>query len=319
VTYDAAPIAMVASPTSAAALLDHQTLRLDLPATGWYHLSVSGASSPELLSERGPYRVALLKEGITPEVAGTDLVPGDSVTDEAIDHLGDWDEYTVTAPPGQELALLFHSESSVSYPWSFPWVLAFDSNSGDSLAGAVGQNQRLAGPFRIPASGQVHVAVFDRPTEYFRVCYDATCGSIYRYVGAYRVHVIPINRAPETVSAAYTVADTVRGEAIFPAGDIDEFAASAIPGDSLTVWWRLAEAPVPDGSLITLEIVDPATGVILAGGGGWSLNRPSLEFIRWVRFAVPQRGLYLIRVRANGMWGEAIGTAPYHFVITRGQ
>ena len=67
---------IVFSGTSAAALGDHQTLRVDLPATGWYEIDVSGAGWADELAERGPYRFAVEPLGAAPERVGGALVPG---------------------------------------------------------------------------------------------------------------------------------------------------------------------------------------------------------------------------------------------------
>lgn len=305
------PLSLVVSPTTSVSLDDHRTLRLDLPATGWYRVSVSGASSPEILSERGAYRLALTAADTVPETAGAALVPGDSITTELIDRPGDWDQYTVTAAPGQDLGIVFRSSGSVGYPW----VLALDPASRDSLAGNVGQFERLAGPFRVPASGQVAIAVFDRPTVYFRMCYDTACNGVFPYTGAYQFRVIPINRAPENAAAAYTLGDTVRTEAIGAFGDVDEFTSSGVPGETLRPAYRLLANPVPSGARMTLEIVDPGTGAVLAGSGV-SLVGTSPAYSSLGSFVVPPSGTYVIRVRSGNSWGYEIGTAPYEFFVS---
>lgn len=176
----------------------------------------------------------------------------------------------------------------------------------------------FAGPFRVPASGEVGIAVY-QPDGFFRFCYDSTCGGVYQFVGAYSFRVVPINRAPESVPAAYTVGDTVRGEAIYPAGDIDEFTTTAVPGDTLTAYIRLTAAPVgvPDQFHgLTLEVIDPATGNTLAG----SLEQFFGQTFNPVgSFAVPAGGALLIRVRGTGTFGDELTTAPYEFFVKRGQ
>jgi len=67
---------IVFSPTSAAALGDHETLRFDLPATAWYEISVSGAGRAGVLAERGAYRLAVEPLGVAPEHVASALVPG---------------------------------------------------------------------------------------------------------------------------------------------------------------------------------------------------------------------------------------------------
>jgi len=273
VSRESGPIALVSTPLSSAALTDHQSLRLDLPGAGWYTVSVAGGSSPTQLSERGAYRLAVLAADTLPETASALLAIGDSLTTEALDFAGDWDQYTVTAPPGQELNVLFGTSAPCC---RYPRVLVFDPETGDSLASAVGQNDHVAGPARVPASGRVAVAVLEPPSAYFRECYEGTCNGVFSFTGPYRLQVLLLSRGPETAAAAYALGDTVRTEAVFPAGDIDEFTVAATPGETLTPWWRLRADPVPAGSLIKLEVIDPATGVVLAGSGvSLSASMPS--------------------------------------------
>jgi hypothetical protein len=296
------PLATVVSPTSAPSLADHQSLRLDLPATGWYGVTVRGGGWLATLNDHGAYRVTVAASSTAPERVTAYLAPGDSVTGELIDELGDWDEYAVTASPGQELGVVFQGLAAAGYVR----VVAVDPVSGDSLAGVVGQGQQLAGPFNVPAGGRVTLAVFEL----------RGAGYSYAYVGGYRLHVVPINRAPETVPAVFAVGDTVRGESIFPAGDIDEFTSAAAPGDTLDFWCRLAANPVPDGSLMTLQVVDPATEVVLVGRSV-SLWQSLPTYTGLGRFVVPSSGTYLVRVVGRGILDDDVGTAPYEFFVTR--
>src|SRR6266516_415997 len=237
----------VGSPSAAASLRDHQSMRVDLAETGWYMLEVGEGSSPKPgPTERGPYRYTVELLGTSPEGVPSALVPGDSVTGEAID------------APGAE-----------------------------------------------------------RRGEYFGSCYDATCGNVFRFVGPYRFRVVAVNRAPENVPSSFALGDTVRGEAIFPAGDIDEFTSTGTPGEAVSPWWRLTANPVPIGSLISLEVVDPATGTVLAGRGA-SLVGSGPQYWSPGSFVVPPAGAYLIRVRGGGTFGDEVGTAPYEFFVKRG-
>jgi len=301
---------IVFSGTSAAALGDHQTLRIDLPATGWYEIDVSGAGWAGVRAERGAYRLAVEPLGAAPEHVSSALVPGDSVTTEAIDTPGDWDEYTVTASPGQELNVIVHSTRT---DFLYPYLRIFDRTTGDSLVTAL-YGDHFTGPFRVPASGQVGIAVY-QPDGFFRFCSDATCGGYFRFVGGYAFRVVAINRAPETVPAAYAVGDTVRGEAVFPGGDIDEFTATAVPGDTLTAYIRLTAPPVGGGYGLTLEVIDPATGNALIGSLAQFFGQ---TFSPVGSFAVPAGGRFLIRVRGSGTFGDDLTTAPYEFFVKRG-
>ena len=302
------PVMTVGSRPGATSLADHQTVRMDPPATGWYTVTVS-AGSPET----GPYRLAIVPVSTTPESVSPTLAIGDSVTAEVIDFPGDWDQYTVTATPGQTLTVLFGTNAPCCN--LYPYVFVFDPVTGDTLASNVGQGQRLAGPFSVPSGGVVAVAVLEQTRRTLRECYDATCGGTFGYTGAYWLQVVAVNRAPETAPAAYSIGDTVSTEAIFPVGDIDEFTLTATPGKTLTAYLRLRADPAPAGSRITLNVVDPQTGAVLAGSGA-AVSGSSSAFFTAGSCVVPASGLVVIRVLGYGLFGDGIGTAPYAFYVT---
>ena len=306
--------ASVTSPTYAAALHDHQTMRLDLPATGWYHITVSATGAAGSLADRGPYRLAVEPLGTAPELAGAALAPGDSVTNESIDTPGDWDEFTLTSTPGQDLNVIFQGNPAMN---GYAQIRVRDRASGDSLAANVGQGTRIVGPFRVPASGQVTITVF-QDASFVRFCYDATCGGILSLVGPYAFRVVPLNRAPETAPAAVTVGDTVRGEELTPIGDLDEFTTSATPGDNLTVHARLLANTVPTGGIIWLDVLDPATGTVLSTGSGLVGGSPTSPFYGLASVVVPASGSVLARFRGYSYWGDEVATAPFEFFVKRG-
>lgn len=303
------PIAWVVAPTAPG--VASQSLRIDLPSTGRYELHVTGASSPSQLSEIGRYRLSLTPWNTTTEAASSGLAPGDSVTQEAIDAPGDWDQFTLTGTPGEELGLLF--QSAGTFP-IYPWILVFNSVSGDSLNTTVGQGLRFVGPFQVPATGQLGIAVYETPMTHFRECYDATCGNAYRYTGPYAFRVVRINRGPESVPAVYTVGDTVRGEAIAQPGDLDEFTGTGTPSEVLIPSFRLTAPPQGSGFGLSLEVVDPATGAVLTGQATQVFGQ---EFVGYPGFVVPASGNFLVRVRGTGLFGEDTTTAPYEFFLRR--
>ncbi len=295
------PNATLVSPTATAALADHQTMRLDLPATGWYGLSVSGGT----IADRGAYRFVVESLPSGPEQVNAGLVPGDSVTTEPIDPLGDWDEYVVTATSGQDLEIVYDGRQG-----GYPYLRAFDPVTGDTLAGTAGPVLRIAGPFRVPPIGQFHVALFE-PGGFYRFCYT-TCDA-FHFVGPYAFKVVPVNLAPESVPAPYTVGDTVRGEAIASVGDVDQFTSSATPGEQLAPFFRLTTQAVVDSAL-ALEIVDPGTGAILWGYGAAYFGTSYGS--TFSPFTVPASGSFVIRVRAYGYFEElGFGTGGYEFFV----
>jgi hypothetical protein len=298
----------VSSAASDTGLHDHQSMRLDLVADGWYQVQVMGFGPTQ-----GPYRFLVEPFGTAPETAPAQLVAGDSVMNEALDFPGDWDEFTVTEPAGSDVGIVMRG--SVDPPYTRLWVL--DPVTGDTLGQTVSQFLRVLGPIRVPAAGQVHVAIFQQG-GFFRFCYDATCAGIYNQVGPYNFSIIRINRPPETVAASYTIEDTVRGDAIDPLGDVDEFTSSGTPGERLSPQFRLTGDPVPPGTFYHMEIVDPVTDAILVGDA-MAVFRATPDFQSPGSFTVPAFGAFVIRMRSGGYVSRDTdhGTAPYEFVVRR--
>lgn len=292
----------VVSPPAAGALSDHQTGRLDLAVTGWYSVTVSGAGPVDALNDTGTYRLAVAAISSSPEHVSSTLAIGDSLTAEAIDFVGDWDQFTVAATPGQELNILFWGNPACC---AWPRLVVFDPATWDTLATSAGQGWRVSEAVRVPSGGQIVVAVY------------GSAPTFGDYTGPYVLQVLPLNRAPEIAPAAYTLGDTVRTEAILPAGDIDEFTLTATPGDTLTAYFRLPANPAPAGSWISMEPIDSATGHLLIGSP-YFLAGASSQFNSTGPFVVPTSGRVLLRFRGTGNLGGDPGTGPYEFFVKRG-
>jgi len=301
----------VLSPEAGDSLGGHQTNRIDIDHDGWYQLTISGGAPPPR-STPEPYRFALVRRSPAPEVASPTLTLGDSVTGEALDYPGDWDGYTLTGPPGQSVYVVGQNVGANG----FPLLRAFDTSTGVTLLDKALQDvETVSDTFAIPASGELEIAVRQARGGGDYNCFDPVCG--YGITGPYRFVILPFNPAPESVPATFALGDTVRGESLSPAGDVDEFTSSATPGDSLVGWFRLTAATNPPGQEINMEIVDPATGVVLAGTGVSPLG-PSTDFIPLNSFRVPASGNYEIRVRQYvGAEGNPATTAQYEFFVAR--
>ena len=316
------PMVYLQSPASDVALTDHQTFRYDLPATGWYAVTLTGGRPlPVPVAPLGPYRFAVVLTDSMPETHAPTLAIGDSVANEAINYPGDWDRFTLTATPGQLAYFQFGTSPSVPCCDYYPIYVALDPATGDTLAHDVGQFYRVTSTFVVPASGSVAIEVFEYPhvlTSFGdRECYDATCGGVYQFTGPYLLHPLAMDSTPETASSTYTLGDTVTTEAISPAGDVDQFTLTATPGDTLRAWLRLRAAPVPSGGGISMEVFDAATATELIGSG--AMITASLPgFISWGQFIVPSSGRLVIRLRGTGTDGWDATTAPYAFFIRRG-
>jgi hypothetical protein len=203
----------------------------------------------------------------------------------------------------------------------YPHLVALDPATGDTLATQVGQFMRVTGTFAVPAGGAVAIEVFEYPhvaTSFGdRECYDATCDSVYRFVGPYALQPLAMDSTPETASPTYVLGDTVTTEAISPAGDVDQFTLTATPGDTLSAWLRLGASPVPSGGGISMEVFDAATGAQLLGAGA-VLTGSVPAYTKWGQLVVPSSGHLVIRFRGTGTDGWDVTTAPYAFFLRRG-
>lgn len=299
----------IGSPQAGDSLGAYQTNRIDLAYTGWYQVTISGGGPPPRTSPES-YRFTLTRRSTAPEVASPALTLGDSVTGEALDYPGDWDEYTLTGSPGQQVVVLGQTTGATGYPT----LTIFDSSTGATAAQMLLQPiATVTDTFSIPAGGQLQIAVRQPRGIGSYYCTDPICG--YGITGAYRLATLPFNPAPESIPATFALGDTVRGEALSPPGDVDEFTSSATPGDSLAEWFRLTAATNPPGQYITMEVIDPATGAVIAGAGASPIG-PTAYFIQLGSFRVPASGNYKVRVRqSNPGGGAAAATGQYEFYI----
>jgi hypothetical protein len=236
-----------------------------------------------------------------PEHVIATLVPGDSVTAEDIDSPNDWDEFTLTGTPGQLLTLVTRTINPP--PASYLLVQVFDSITTDTVAWMTAEQfDKPTGYFTMPSSGRLKVAAY-RPAINF--------GS---FLGGYRVVVVPVNPAPENTPATFALGDTIRGEAVSPEMDVDEFTSTAMPGDTLTPKIRLISDPVPSTRGLAFEVVDPGTGMVLVGSNV-SFIGATAYFLSPGPFVVPPAGSYMIRVRGGGTDEGQLVTAPYEFTV----
>jgi hypothetical protein len=302
-------VGSVASSFASASLSGAQFVRWDVDLTGWYTIGVTGDNP---LTATGAYRFAVVPVPTVTETHAAALVLGDSVMNESIDAPADYDDYIVTATPGQEMAVTFDAPVGCC---RFPYILPRDAVTGDSLAwGVAASVPHLVGPFITPSSGLVRLQVFE-PGQRGGVleCFDATCGGQYQYTGNYHIRTIAVNRAPEIAAAAYTLGDTIRTETI-TLGDIDEFTVNATPGATLTFSFGLLAPPVPSYGGLAPRVVDAVTGAELIDSG-LTVTGVGTGFPAGGTFVVPASGKLIIRIRSGVSLGDGITTGPYQFLL----
>lgn len=119
--------------------------------------------------------------------------------------------------------------------------------------------------------------------------------------GAYGLRVFGIDRRPEGRAAAYALGDTVRGEPVYPAGDIDEYIVQLAAATPLRIFWQ---GPTGAGGPEGLgNLIDEATGQSV-----WSsITTHNGALVR--QMTLPA-GRYRLVVYAHGLDAPSQG-APY--------
>lgn len=286
-------LASTSTPLSSTTLDAHRTGRVDLPSTGVYRVGVYPGHGGRLLDEGGAYRFTVVTVPAGPETAPAAMTPGDSVTTERIDHAEDVDEFVLTGLPDQELAVFLHAGETQGLT-----VVAYDTATGDILDATPSFVAREStGRFRLPGTGVAGIRVYSpRPCPPEVGAEFGGCGTA-QALGSYFLLAFPINRAPESVSSAVVVGDTVDGEAIDPRGDVDEFTVTAAQGQTLIAY---LQTPLGAASFegIVLRVVDATSGAVL--GSVTSDNpTPNLEDQSTGPIVLPYTGAYTIRVEGG--------------------
>ncbi len=218
------------------------TWRIPIAQGGVHRMAVSGFTLDHDSAETVPlpFQVQLRTVNRGPENGPVTLVAGDTLESEAIDFVGDIDEFEVTVQAGDEYNLAVQQPGgspSIDLIGTAvePWRQVL-SPGGDALLGP-----RSTGRFTVTATGLLHLRVESQSADNF-------------LRGPYRLFLYRINRAPEAMAATISAGASVSGEAIDFPGDIDEFLVG--PGLEDSVSLRLSRPAGVPGSL-TLEWVEP--------------------------------------------------------------
>ncbi|HEU5183336.1 MAG TPA: hypothetical protein VFU01_02135 [Gemmatimonadaceae bacterium] len=249
-------VASVMSDTAAAELEARPTGRFILPATGEYKVRVEiygrrwGGTAGQVAGYPRGYELQLRRIVRAPERVPATITPGDTLAVEAIDYVGDIDELTIATVPGGEYNVFLERPGEgrrslsvrvvgLTEPWAEPAAMV-------NTPGL---------PLQATATGSFNVGT--GATGRIQVAADANAGA---YKGPYRAFVYPLNRSPEVADASLVLGDTVAGEAIELAGDVDEFTLT-VPDTTLANFaiWR-------DGTetsdLVRLQLIRDAGGQV---------------------------------------------------------
>lgn len=222
-------------------LESHSTGRFVLPDTATYRLRVRGRVWDV---DRGPYRFQLYPVDRRPEAVGSTPAVGEVVSGEAIEAVGDVDEFTVAASGGQEVNLMFRRLSGEGDPIRLE-LLRPDGLSIKSVEAAAPSAPDELGTGRFFLPEDEHTIRIAGPAA----------GSPAAGTGAYTFELYPIDPAPETVPASISIGDTIAGESLDRPGDVDSFTFTGTRGQLLNVF--LTTEPTDPPASFRLELLTP--------------------------------------------------------------
>jgi hypothetical protein len=224
---------------------------------------------------------------VAPEVASASVVVGDTIA-ETLWRCGDVDSFTISGPPGDDILVSAWLERSVSCSVSLYVVRA---GSPDSLLTTLGANGP-AGASRflrkVPETG----------SETYRVISDPS-GSVADRGVSYRIALPVGDIEPEFVAATLLLGDTISGETLADANDIDRYTVALVPGERYTLEWSGPVRAVLEG---------PSTNRVVTND---SLLAPNGSVFSWY-FTVTSAATYRLRVTPSS---GSVTNAPYTLAL----
>lgn len=272
-----------------------------ITAPGDYYIEVAGKTGGVQSGELGPYLLALDRITAAPESGPATIALGDTVAG-WIDVPGDVDEFTLTGPAGTEITGGFR-DSTASYYCCI--AVEFIDLATGTVVARPPANAAGLGRVTVPASGSLRVRVREPYT-----C-DVYCSGPH-IRASYRLWLIAVNRAPESRTAAFAIGDTVSGEWIDPAGDVDEFTVDATGGDTVNVYFQTTSGTWGYQGF-TLALVDMTTRATLGTLNGYSPSS-NLEELALTRVVLPSTGRYMVRVTGTS---DVYDRGQYRFRVAR--
>ncbi len=249
------------------------------------------------LRHRGSYRFWTVVRDTAPEHVAASLPIQTVVTGERVDNPIDVDAFTFQDTAGAELVALVEGPRRTT--------VAVRSPTDSLMAAMIDQDNDTTlfhhgtQAFQLPTAGTYKLRVessWDVPSQ-------------VADTGVYRIMLFRLNRQPETASGTVALGDTVKGEALNPAGDVDEFTVAATAGTQHTAWFRLTSNAAPQYFGIALNVIDPTTGALLASVAT-AFAQP---FLQTPTFTVPAGGA--VRIRVASVPGQTGASAPYEFFV----
>ena len=279
-------LARVSTAAPTGALEVHSTSRVPLPRTGTYVVRVS-ADARLGRTMRGPYRFRVDAVNRAPEAAGAALAPG-AVVGEAIGTVGDVDEFTFSASPGQEMNLLVQLQQAMSLGLRVELL-----RGAQPLREVVAHTPTAS----LDDLGTGRIVLSEGGTYTVRVS-GPDMGTAAEATGSYRFELYPVDRRAEAGGEVRVDGATVAGVIDRP-GDVDEFPLAGTAGQLVVL--HASGAPVR--SPLHAQLVAPdgtaLSDALVTVGGGTSYAR---------RVRLPATGTYTVRVTGP----HAVpGTGPF--------
>lgn len=275
------------------ALEQYSTGRVRLPRSGTYVVRVGG-DDPHLDRAEGGYRLRVDRVDRAPEAAAGTLAPG-VVLEEAIQSVGDVDEFTFTGGAGQEIIILVQLQRDIPEPIRVD-VLHGDDHLAfvDVRDAAASVNEAGTRRIVLPASGTYTVRVW-----------GPAAGMPADLTPEYRLELVPVDRRPEGPGEVRVDGPAVSGTTHRP-GDVDEFPVAGTEGQLVMLYGQ------GTGGTLKAELIDPRGTVVselgLTGG------RRTYAY----RTALAATGTYLLRVGADDEVFPGVGdyTVGFHSIST---
>lgn len=266
-------------------LLDHMSARF--PGGTPTKIRVS---SEDGISQ-GTYRVAVVPINPAPELRGSSLTFGDTIT-ESIAFTADYDEYFIQANAGDMLTMF----AQAGGPDSLGQLRVRSVFPG-------GQPLYVFDPKKTLREGTTTVVAQTAGS------YKITVEGLEGYHGPYRLAVAKINPSPETANPVLHVNVPVT-EAADPPGDVDRFTFDGTAGQEVAVYMQILPSrpgePVTGSGSFILYRAGSATPAVGTAGTD-SLGKLGTGLVD-----LPFTGTNVIEAHASSPTGEAV---PYRLMV----
>jgi plastocyanin len=263
-----------------------------LPRDGSYILRVRGWNG----TEQGPYRIYVMPIALGPERIARTITVGSIVTGEEIDPVGDVDEFTFTGTKGQFVNVFFQATSGSASDRLWVSLLSPQRDNLESIYSDGTDpllDGRSMGRMELPSTGTYTLRV-----EGADVSEDE---------GSYRLQVVPLGNAPESLPATVTQGPVISGESISPRGDVDYFTFTGTAGDEVVVFFQATSGEY--GSEFALTLYEPDGDQLQTAysrGSDVTLEGQGFGPVR-----LAQTGTYRLRVRGY----QGVEQGPYQFQV----